>query len=116
MSKSIDKIPKQLSGSLVSTLHTTFFSLTGLSALHILEYFSNISIPIKSHYALTMCEIIIIIQYWKKLTFAGLSVAAKTEARSTAAGPSFVPVAKQTDVGAASSFTKLIQLTSVAAH
>lgn len=50
------------------------------------------------------------------LTFAGLSIAAQTEAGAAAAGPRLVSVPQETDVRAAASFSKLIQLTSVATH
>lgn len=50
------------------------------------------------------------------LTFAGLSIAAQTEAGAAAAGPRLVSVPQETDVRAAASFPKLIQLTSVATH
>lgn len=50
------------------------------------------------------------------LTLAGLAITAEAESRAAAAGARLVAVAQQTNVGAASRFSKLIQGTSMAAH
>lgn len=50
------------------------------------------------------------------LTLAGLAIAAEAEAGAATAGPGFVAVAQQTDIGATSSLPELIPSASVAAH
>lgn len=50
------------------------------------------------------------------LTLAGFAVAAEAEAGAAAAGPGFVAVAQQADIGATSSLPELIRGASVAAH